>query len=252
MIYLINKARFKGVECLNLSKIEFKKFKLDLSQFDALIITSKNALKALKFNQISTKFKGTLYAVGEKTVKYAMKMGFENIKFASKQNAKALFDEFKDEFKTLKILYLRGENVAFDIKKECEKKRLKCEQIIAYKNVFKPCENAFKKPLIHPCVLIFSSPLSVEFFLKIYQFQSDDTFIAIGKSTQEALFKALEDPANFNKAQNHNELSNSNQFSTDDKKSLNKKILNSVQIAKKPTLQACVKLARKLENQREI
>ena len=47
-IYLLSETPFEGVENLILNEIVFYDFSVDLSLYDALICTSKNALKALK------------------------------------------------------------------------------------------------------------------------------------------------------------------------------------------------------------
>ena len=54
-IYLVSntKTADESVVNLSVSRIEFLKFDLNLSEFDALVATSKNAFKALKFNGIS-------------------------------------------------------------------------------------------------------------------------------------------------------------------------------------------------------
>ena len=53
-IYLVSntKTADESVVNLSVSKIEFLKFEINLNEFDALVATSKNAFKALKFNVI--------------------------------------------------------------------------------------------------------------------------------------------------------------------------------------------------------
>jgi len=53
-IYLVSntKTADESVVNLSVSRIEFLKFEINLSEFDALVATSKNAFKALKFNGI--------------------------------------------------------------------------------------------------------------------------------------------------------------------------------------------------------
>ena len=53
-IYLVSntKTADESVVNLSVSKIKFLKFEINLSEFDALVATSKNAFKALKFNGI--------------------------------------------------------------------------------------------------------------------------------------------------------------------------------------------------------
>lgn len=47
-IYLLNSTPFEGIKNLVLNEIIFYDFSINLTEFDALIITSKNVLKALK------------------------------------------------------------------------------------------------------------------------------------------------------------------------------------------------------------
>lgn len=110
-IYLLNETPFKGVENLILNEIIFYDFSVDLSLYDALICTSKNALKALQHAKITLNFKLNLYAVGQSTAQYAKNLGFKKIKIPSKAYGKDLFLEFKEELKTQKCLYLRAKNI---------------------------------------------------------------------------------------------------------------------------------------------
>ena len=53
MIYLIGSgAKFKGVKTLVLNEIKFNEFSVNLADFSALVITSKNAVEAMRFNKI--------------------------------------------------------------------------------------------------------------------------------------------------------------------------------------------------------
>ncbi|EEU7225947.1 uroporphyrinogen-III synthase, partial [Campylobacter jejuni] len=105
-IYLLNETPFEGVENLILNEIVFYDFSVDLSLYDALICTSKNALKALQHAKITLNFKLNLYAVGQSTAQYAKNLGFKKIKIPSKAYGKDLFLEFKEELKMQKCLYL--------------------------------------------------------------------------------------------------------------------------------------------------
>ena len=55
-IYLLNEAKFKGVENLILNEIKFFDFNVNLKDFNALILTSKNAVKALERAKIKLNF----------------------------------------------------------------------------------------------------------------------------------------------------------------------------------------------------
>lgn len=51
-IYLLNNLKYEGVENLEVFKIEFIESDIDLSSYDALLFTSKNAIYSLNsFNK---------------------------------------------------------------------------------------------------------------------------------------------------------------------------------------------------------
>ncbi len=94
-------------------------------QYDAIVISSKNAIKAIADADKQLK----LLIVGQKTTEFAKSLGFTNSTFAGED----IF-ELKKNIKTFKnLLYLSGENVtndlaSFDIKRQIV---YKAETIIA-------------------------------------------------------------------------------------------------------------------------
>ncbi|ENY6719857.1 uroporphyrinogen-III synthase [Campylobacter jejuni] len=188
-IYLLNEAPFEGVENLILNEIVFYDFSVDLSLYDALICTSKNALKALQHAKITLNFKLNLYAVGQSTAQYAKNLDFKKIKFPSKAYGKDLFLEFKEELKTQKCLYLRAKNIVSTLNLDLKNAGVDLDEMIVYENVFKKGD----KKLTHPAIFIFISPLSVENFLKFYSLKEEDKVVVIGQSTAKKLlnFKNL-------------------------------------------------------------
>ncbi|MCH5336272.1 MAG: uroporphyrinogen-III synthase [Campylobacter sp.] len=182
-IYLLNSTPFEGVKNLILNEIVFYDFSVNLAEFNALIITSKNALKALKQSKNPLNFDLQIYAVGENTAKEALNLGFKKVKFPKKSYAKELFEEFKEELKELKCLYLRAKKIASTLDKDLLHFGVDLTQKIVYENIYKESKN----PLNHPCIIIFSSPLSVENFLKNYEIKDEDKLVALGKSTAKKL-----------------------------------------------------------------
>lgn len=184
-IYLVAKEPFEGVENLILSRVEFCDFNVDLRDFEALICTSKNALKALEKAKIPLEFKGYIYVVGEKTAQEAKRMGFERIKIPTKAYGAVLFEEFKYELLKKNCLYLRGERVLYDIKKAMQKEGARIEERVVYKSMFV----GSKMKLKQPGIFIFTSPLGVENFLRYFSFHQKDKIIALGESTAKKLPK---------------------------------------------------------------
>ncbi|MGM8984953.1 uroporphyrinogen-III synthase, partial [Campylobacter jejuni] len=136
-IYLLNETPFKGVENLILNEIVFYDFNIDLGLYDALICTSKNALKALQHAKITLNFKLNLYAVGQSTAQYAKNLGFKKIKIPPKAYGKDLFLEFKEELKTQKCLYLRAKNIVSTLNLDLKNAGVDLDEMIVYENVFK-------------------------------------------------------------------------------------------------------------------
>lgn len=182
-IYLLNETPFKGVENLILNEIKFYDFSVNLNDFDSLICTSKNALKALEKAKIILNLNINLYAVGQSTAIYAKNLGFKNIKIPQLAYGKELFNEFKDELKNQKCLYLRAKNIASTLNLDLKNYGINLSEIIVYENIFKKSE----KKLEQPAIFIFTSPLSVENFLQNYSLKDDDKVIAIGQSTAKKL-----------------------------------------------------------------
>ena len=190
MIYLVGKQKFKGVKNLILSEIKLCEFSVDLRDFDALIITSKNALLALqKSSQSVLDFSVAVYAVGEKSAKMAQNLGFTNVKTPPKAYGKDLFKAFKNELKGKKCLYLRAKKIASNLDELLLNEGVNLTQIIAYKNVPKPISQGFK--LKRPAVFIFTAPSSVKNFLTHFSLDKNDKCVAIGQSTASALREIL-------------------------------------------------------------
>ena len=182
-IYLLNSTPFEGVKNLILNELIFYDFKVNLNDFQALIITSKHALKALKRSKNPLNLNLRVYAVGENTAKEALNLGFKEVKFPKQFYANELFKEFKEELKECKCLYLRAKEIASTLDKDLLNFGVNLTQKIVYENVYKKSQLC----LNHPCIIIFTSPSSVRNFLKNYTIKSQDKLVALGESTAKML-----------------------------------------------------------------
>lgn len=185
MIYLVGKGRFSGVKNIIVSTIKFMPFCVNLKDFDALIITSKNALCALGQSQSELNYSIKLYAVGFESAKCAKKMGFTDIKIPPKAYGKDLAQAFKEELRGKKCLYLRAQKIASNLDDELISAGVNLRQIIAYENTYCPPKKLVK--IEKPAVFIFTSPSNVKNFLKSYELSVDDKCVAIGETTAKAL-----------------------------------------------------------------
>ena len=176
-IYLVSNTKTTDESVINLSvsKIEFLKFEINLSEYDALVATSKNAFKALKFNGISP----------INLPVFAREFGFSEI--YTGQNSHG--DDFAREILPLlngkKVLYLKGKDSASNFLEILQKGGVNIKAIVAYENVLNPCKMELKPS--KNSILIFASPINVRNFLTNFGWDESYQTISIGKVTAKEL-----------------------------------------------------------------
>jgi len=186
-IYLVSntKTADESVVNLSVSKIEFLKFEINLSEFDALVATSKNAFNALKFNEISALENLPVFAIASGCAAAAKGLGFTQI--YTGQNAHG--DDFAREIfpllKGKKVLYLKGKDSASNFLEILQDGGVNIKAVIAYENVLNPCKMELKPP--KDSILIFASPINVRNFLSIFGWDESYQTISIGKVTAKEL-----------------------------------------------------------------
>ena len=186
-IYLVSntKTADESVVNLSVSRIEFLKFDLNLSEFDLLVATSKNAFNALKFNEISALENLPVFAIASGCAAAAREFGFSEI--CTGQNAHG--DDFAREILPLlkgkKVLYLKGKDSASNFLEILQDGGVNIKAIIAYENVLNPCKMELKPP--KNSILIFASPINVRNFLTNFGWDESYQTISIGKVTAKEL-----------------------------------------------------------------
>ena len=186
-IYLVSntKTADESVVNLSVSSIEFLKFEINLSEYDALVATSKNAFNALKFNEISALENLPVFAIANSCAAAAKEFGFSEI--YTGQNAHG--DDFAREILPLlngkKVLYLKGKDSASNFLEILQKGGVNIKAVIAYENVLNPCKMELKPP--KDSILIFASPINVRNFLTNFGWDESYQTISIGKVTAKEL-----------------------------------------------------------------
>ena len=156
MIYLVgSNLEFEGVKTLVLNEIKFNKFSVNLAEFDALVLTSKNSVNALKFNQISPDGL-QIYSIGDGTSRAAREFGFAQIYTAKNAHGNDFAAEIASLLQGKKTLFLRARETASSVGEILRESGVNLTQIVAYENVFKPLEKEQKPP--KNSVIIFTAP----------------------------------------------------------------------------------------------
>ncbi|WP_103600529.1 uroporphyrinogen-III synthase [Campylobacter concisus] len=185
-IYLISNTKTADESIVNLSvsKIEFLKFELNLSDYDVLVATSKNAFNALKFNGISP-INLPVFAIANSCAAAAREFGFSEIYTGNNAHGDDFAREILPLLKGKKVLYLKGRDSASNFLEILQNGGVNIKAVIAYENILNPCKMELKPP--KNSILIFASPLNVKNFLSNFGWDESYKVISIGKVTAKEL-----------------------------------------------------------------
>jgi uroporphyrinogen-III synthase len=181
-IYILNDYKVKWAKNISLFKVEYIEKDIDLTKYDAIVFTSKNAIESI--NSFNRKWKELpAYAISSQIAKIIKNLN-GNLKHIGK---KSQLDDFAydllDELKGKKVLYLRGQKSISNLVQILNNNDINCEEEIVYNNVFKRPEK--KRNLPKKSKIIFSSPSTIEYFFKCFDWDESYYAICIGERTAE-------------------------------------------------------------------
>lgn len=181
-IYILSDKKVKWAKNLPVFDIEPIQQDIDLSSYDALIFTSKNALYALDTMDKTWK-KKPAYVIAPETAKIVKHLG-GNLRFVGKEKHGDQFAlEIAEKFKHQKLLYVRASKVISNITDILNTNSILCDELIIYKTVCKHFEKKVKLP--KNSTIIFSSPSTIECFFKNISWDESFKAISIGHTTAQ-------------------------------------------------------------------
>jgi len=171
---------------VHLPIIDFHIFdtKIVLDSYDLLMFTSKQAVVSI--DTINHRWREVpSIAVGELTAKEIERLGGSVAYIAQKAYVKTFISEIAKRFKDKKILYLRPKKVSFDSKGFLASQDLMLYEEVIYETV---CVSyrAEKKPQKN-AVIIFTSPSTIECFLKNFGWEEGYHAVVIGEASKKHL-----------------------------------------------------------------
>ena len=182
-IYLCSPKVYEDTISLPMIKFNRVKDSLDLSNFDTLIFTSKQAV--VFTDEISQNWQDKeILAVGPATAKKAKELGAKSIYFPKKFYGETLAQDIIDKFKDKKILYIRPKVVSFDSRAFLQKSGIDIKEEIIYETL---CVEYTNIDLEQNSIIIFTSPSTIECFFKNFKWDSSFKAVVIGKSTLKNL-----------------------------------------------------------------
>jgi uroporphyrinogen-III synthase len=195
-IYLLSDSFHEGVVNLPQIKVVFKDIELDLETYDALIFSSKNSVKAI--DKINSEWKKIpAYSIGQPTSKEIEKYGGNLVYTAKSSYGDNFAKEILSKLTNKKVLFLRAKKILSNLEKILKDGGIQIESQIVYETICNEQISLHVKK--EKSAFIFTSPSTVECFLKHYEWQNDYIAICIGNVTANALPKNI--PAHISKIQ---------------------------------------------------
>ena len=181
-IYLFSTSKHPQATSVNSLSIKFFKPSFIANNYDYFIITSKQVSEVFKSFNIAPSLPAI--CVSQKTAEAYEQIG-GNILSVGEGYGDNLERIIKEYPKEKRWLYLRAKEVASDFVQKCKIDGYDIDEEIIY-------ESSCSKEILavnieEESILIFTSPSSVECFLKEKIFQQNQKVIVIGKTTAKRL-----------------------------------------------------------------
>jgi uroporphyrinogen-III synthase len=196
-IYLTSPKSFKETQFLPMIEFITLAKKIDFNEIDTLLFTSKQAVAVT--DSIDKRWKQfDSIAIGPATKKEILQRKGRVIFQPKEYYGKSLAKDILKIFQNRKILYLRPKKIIFDTKNFLTSQGVFLKEQIIYETKCKTYSKTSKPP--RDSIIVFTSPSTIECFLKNFGWDETYKAVVIGKSTQkhlpkEANFKVANTPS---------------------------------------------------------
>lgn len=187
-IFLFSKTSHPDVTHVPILETHFLKPTINFHDYDAIVLTSKQAVTALE--KISSEWKELpALSVAAKTEEMIKKAG--GILLERGDGYGDSLDEIiVNKYASLRWLYPRPKVVASNFKERVTEKGIAMDDVIVYEtSCNKACQGLV---LPENSVLIFTSPFTVACFVELFSFQPGFKVVVIGATTAKALPDKIE------------------------------------------------------------
>lgn len=187
-IYVLNSKKYNGAKNLPVITTKILKSNIDLSGYDGIIFTSKNAVKMAEILDKSWK-NLEIYSIGVGTSEAIKEFGAKITYQAKSSYGDDFARELKGRVQGKKLLYLRPKVVISKVTEIIKSGGIEIDEKIIYETI---CENC--KKLAKPTkksVIIFSSPSTIECFFNCFEWCESYKAVVIGKNTASFMPKNI-------------------------------------------------------------
>lgn len=183
-IYLLNSDTYEGITTLQTIKINLLPKEINLDDFDALIFTSKNGVKAIdKLNK--EWINKEIYSIGQGTSKEIKKHNANLVYTAKNSYGDSFAQEIKQKLKGKKVLFLRAKVVTSKLNQILLNEGIDLKEEIVYETVC--ADYSAKHSPQSDSIIIFTSPSTIKCFLKNFKWQESYRAICIGTVTAKSM-----------------------------------------------------------------
>ena len=188
-IYLFSISSHPNAVSVNSLAITFLKPQIDFSKYDYLIITSKQTSESLKQYETLEYIEKEALCVSVQSAKSYENLGGRVLDIGGGYGDN-LVNKIKEFPKETRWLYLRAKIVASDFALICQKDGYDVDEEIVYES---DCSQEILNVEVEDdAILIFTSPSSLNCFLKTHEISKKSKVIVIGKTTAKAVPKNTE------------------------------------------------------------
>ncbi|HHD77849.1 MAG TPA: uroporphyrinogen-III synthase [Campylobacteraceae bacterium] len=211
-IFVLSQKRFEGAKNLPVILFDYYDKEVDIFPYEALIFTSKNGVYAL--DQVNACWKSReIYSIGSGTSEAIRKLGGKIAYEAKSSYGDVFADEIKTHLQGLKTLFIRPKVVTSHLAEILRDAGVDLEEEILYETKCNDCTQLQKPPA--GSYIIFSSPSTIDCFLRCFDWDASYTAIVIGEKTASFMPEDI-----------------------------------SYEMSPKQTIPACIALAQKMQNAR--
>jgi uroporphyrinogen-III synthase len=183
-IYLFSTSTHPDAININSLSIKLLKPQIDFSKYDYLLLTSKQAINALKQYDSKEYLQKEALCISQKTASFFEEVGGVVLEIGDGYGDN-LSEKIKNYPKSIKWLYIRAKEVATDFATICKNSGYYIDEVVGYESLCS--QEILRADIEKESVLIFTSPSSVRCFLKTHSIDKSSKVIVIGKTTAKAL-----------------------------------------------------------------
>ena len=182
---------FCGIHNLITSDIYFLDYNLELDSIDALIFTSKNAIKSFLHNaHIVRNRKWQMidsFIFGESSACYFRDNGGRVVYVKNHGNGSEFAKELCNILKNKRAAYFRAKTIAYNLGEILATNNINVSEIIAYESRVRNIDSLLKPP--PKSILIFTAPSVYKAFLVNFGWDKSYIAVAIGDTTLNSFSK---------------------------------------------------------------